>query len=376
MKKITILALHLGYGGIERSLISLANMLSFKYEVEILSTYQVLEKPAFPINESITIKYLLPHKKPNKKEFKEALYKHQIISILKEGMHSLNLLYLRKKEMVKAIKECESDVIISTRILHNNWLGKYGRKETFKIGWEHNYHNQNQKFIKKVTHSVQKLDRFVLVSKELKEFYEPKASCKCVYIPNTISHLPNTLSSCEKKKLISVGRLEKEKGFCDLMDVFSLFQKESPDWTLEIIGDGFERSSIEEKIKQYHLENQVSLSGMQTPEYIEKAMLESSIYVLPSFSESFGIVILEAYSCGLPVVAFDSASGARNLVKDGKTGYLISNREKESMKEKLTLLANNKNLRKKMGKQAREESKLYLEETVKEQWYNLVEEGK
>lgn len=378
MKKITILALHLGYGGIEKTIVSVANMLSSNYEVEIISTYQIYEKPSFELNDKVHVTYLLPNEKPNKKEFMEALKTHKVRIALKEGRKAIRLLVLKKRRMIQAIKNCKSDVIISTREIHNLWLGKYGNKSSLKIGWEHNYHDNNQKRIKKIVRSIQKLDKFVLVSEELKDFYEKLApsTCQCVYIPNSLSNWPKESSTLTNKKMISVGRLEPEKGFSDLIDVFYLFQKEEPDWTLDIIGDGFQRENIEKQIHDYHLEDKIVLHGMQNAEYVAKYLKDASIYVLPSFSESFGIVILEAYSYALPVVAFDSASGARALIQNGKTGFLISNRDKEEMKKSLLQLSHSKELRTKLGKNGKEEAKHYLEPNIKTKWIHLIEEGK
>lgn len=377
MKTVTILALHLGIGGIEKTLISVANMLSSKYKVEILSTYQVLKEPAFFLNDNVKITYLLPNQKPNKQEFLDACHHFQFIKAFKEGILSLKLLYFKKAKMIKAIKECQSDVIISTRVIYNRWLGKYGNKQSLKIGWEHNHHNNDEKFIQKIVDSVQGLDKFVLVSEELRDFYQERIpSKKCYYIPNALSYFPKEKSTLENKRMISVGRLSEEKGFSDLIEVFYLFHKENPDWTLDIIGDGFERKKIEEKIKDLHLEHFIHLHGAKPEDYVRNYLKNSSIYVLPSFSESFGIVILEAYSFGIPVVAFDSASGARALVKDNKTGFLISNRDKIAMKNVLLELAQSKQMRLDIGNQGRKESQHYLEEEVQEKWFALIEERK
>lgn len=70
-KKITIFALHLGFGGVEKYLSSLCKMLEENYDIEIISTYKVLDKPAFPFSEKVKITYLIDDK-PNKEEFKQA----------------------------------------------------------------------------------------------------------------------------------------------------------------------------------------------------------------------------------------------------------------------------------------------------------------
>ena len=129
MKKIKILALHLGTGGIENSIASLSNMLVEKYDVEIITTYKLEEKPAFYINPKVKIKYLIKDLKPNKKELKQAIKSKKIIDILKEILISLKILYLRKKLMKDEVKKIDADIIISTRDFHNKILGKYASKK-------------------------------------------------------------------------------------------------------------------------------------------------------------------------------------------------------------------------------------------------------
>ena len=371
MKKITFLALHLGYGGIERCISTLANSLVDTYEIEIISTYKLYDEPKFKLDDKIKIKYLMDYG-PNKKEINESIKKFNLIKLIKELFKAKKILKLKKDLMIDAIKSCNSDIIISTRDIHNSWLGKYGNKNSIKIGWEHNYHNNNQKYINKILNSIKNLDYFVLVSKELKEFYETKTNTKCVYIPNSLDYFPSKYPSLEKKNIISVGRLSYEKGYDDLIDVFNLVHTKYPDWTLNIIGDGNEHDKIVSKIKNYNLENSIKLHGYQDKDYINKELYNSSIYVLPSRSESFGIVILEAFSYGIPCVAFTRASGARELIQDGWDGFLISNNDKEFMAKRICELIRDINRRVIMGKHALDKSFDYDINKIKNEWIKMV----
>lgn len=350
MKKITILALHLGFGGIERAITDLANGLVPEYDVTIISTYKIYEKPVNKLDKRVKIEYLMEDK-PNGKEFKENLKKLKLIKTVKEGIKSLKILNLKKKLMINYIKECNSDIIISTRDIHNKWLGENARPNAIKIAWEHNHHHGNQKYINKIIKSVENMDYFVLVSKELTEFYKDKVKPKCIYIPNTVSANPNK-STLENKSLISVGRLSPEKGYMDLIEVFNMLHKNFPDWKLNIVGDGLEVLKIKDRIKKLNLEENIILHGFKTKEETNKLLANSSIYVMTSYTESFGIVILEAFSSGLPCVAFSSAEGINELISNNWDGYIIKNRNKEDMVKRLTSLMENYNRRFIMGNNA------------------------
>lgn len=373
MKKITILALHLGYGGIERCISSLANALSDKYEVEIISTYKLYDKPAFDIKENVGIKYLMSEK-PNKEEIKDSLRKLRLITLFKELVKALKILKKKKNLMVEEIKKCNSEIIISTRDIHNLWLGTYGPKKAIKIGWEHNDHNNNQKYINKIIKSIENLDYFVLVSKELRDFYQSQTNTKCIYIPNTLDYYPKRVSELDNHNLISVGRLSKEKGFVDLIDVMKLVIQKYPDTILNIIGDGVELENIEERIKQNLLSDNIKLHGFKDRNYINELLSKSSVYVMPSYTESFGIVLLEAFAFGIPCVAFDSARGAREIIDNNWDGYLISNRDKEAMARKICELLANQNRRIIMGANAIKKADKYNIDIIKEEWIKLIEE--
>ncbi|HIQ65380.1 MAG TPA: glycosyltransferase [Candidatus Faecenecus gallistercoris] len=375
MKKVTILALHLGYGGIEKSIVALANLLADDYEVEIISSYQLFEKPAFDIDPRVEVRYLITRYKPNREAWKSSIKHLRPISFVKESFNSVMTLALRRSTMIRAIENCHSDIIISTRDLFNTWLGTYGRKSCYKIGWEHNHYHGDMSYADKVTKSAKNLDALVLVSDSLRKFYKKQLAdtkCKCFYIPNMLDSVPDQLSKLNEKRLISVGRLSREKGYEDLLDVFKLIHQEEPSWRLDIIGDGAQKNLLGDRIFNEGLKECVTLHGFQDKTFINNLLSKSSIYLMTSVTESFGIVLIEAMSYGLPCVAFDSAEGATELIQDGVNGYLISYRNKEEYAKKVVELIRNKKLRTKLGSAGRKTSLNYTGDKVKRDWIKLL----
>lgn len=375
MKKVTILSLHLNTGGIEKCITDLANFLSRSYEVEIISVYKIKNKPAFDIDDRVKIKYLITSIKPNRTEFNRALKNKNIYDIIKEGYKALKCLYLKKHRTIKYIKKCDSDFIISTRDIFNSWLGNYGNDKCIKIGWEHNHHHGDEKYINNLVNSCKGLDKFVLVSKSLKEFYEDrfqeeKINCKCVFIPNTINYIPNEVNKLNNNNLVSVGRLSSEKGFLDLIEVFKIAQEKNPKLHLDIVGDGTERKKIEKKIKEYNLSKKITLHGFLDNSLVHEILSKSSLYVMTSITESFGIVLIEAMSHGLPCIAFDSAEGAIDLIKDKE--LLIKNRDINKMALKINELLNDKEKMSEIGSKNRKFSLGYDIEKVMKLWEKIL----
>lgn len=375
MKKVSILSLHLGYGGIEKSVAALANMLVEKYEVEIACSYKLFDESVFPVDKRVKIIYLTDVK-PNKDKIKKAWKKKRMFKLFKECCYAMKVLHKRKSTMVDYIKNSDSDVMIATRDIFDEWLGDYGDEDVLKIGWEHNHYHGDFKYADNINRSNKNLDYLVLVSDSLREFYSKeliKSKCEVVYIPNVIERIPEKIAPLDEKRLVSVGRLSPEKGFMDLLKIFTLLKKDYPDWRLDIVGDGVEKERLAKFIKEHDLEDSVTLHGFRDKDYIDELLHKSSIYLLTSYTESFGIVLIEAMSHGVPCIAFDSAEGARDLIQSGKNGYLIKNRSYSAFIKKVEDLIKRKEERKRVGKVSRQGVKQYTCEVVKEQWFNLIE---
>ena len=379
MKKISILALHLGYGGIERCIVSLANNLCNKYDIEIAVCYKIFDKPAFELNEKVKVKYLNKKNiKPNRDKFKKAWKEKKIFTVIKEGIFSLKVLMLRRKKMINYIKKTKSDIIISTRDIFNYWLSDYGKDNVLKIGWEHNHFHDNLTYASNIVNSAKMLDYLVLVSSDLQKYYEnelQKTNCTCVYIPNSIDKIPAKVASLDDKRLVSVGRLSHEKGYLDLLKIYKQLVHDHPDWCLDIIGDGEEREKLEEYIKDNNLSDKITLHGFQNKDYIDEILHKSSIYLMTSYTESFGIVLIEAMSHGVPCVAFDSAEGAREIIQSGNNGYLVKHRNFDAYVLKIKSLIEKKEERIRIGKLARESVKQYTGDKVSSEWISLIEES-
>lgn len=370
MKKVTILALHLGFGGIEKYISSLCKMLEEKYEVEIISTYKVLEQPAFEFDNKIKITYLIEDK-PYINEMKESFKKYKLLKFLYYFLKNIKIFYCKKKLNIKAVKNIKSDIVITTRDFHSNLVSKYAPSNIIKIATEHNYHNDNKKYINNLIASINNFDYFVVVSKELQNFYKNKiGSTKCVFIPNVIEELYNKPCYNQNHNLIAVGRLSKEKGFNDLIDIIEKVKKDIPDIHLNLVGDGSEKENLKLKVKNLGLTNNITFCGFKAGKEKENVILKSSLYIMTSHTESFGIVLIEAMSYGLPCIAFDSSSGAREVIIQHE--LLIDNRDKEKISRKIVELLSNYEKLTALGKENYNYCQKFLLNNIKKEWFEIL----
>ena len=375
-KKIYITSLHLKHGGVEMVISSLANALVEKgYDVEILCIYR-LGEPAYFFDKRVKITYLTDVH-PNRDEFKAAIRSKNPLNIIKEAFYAVNVLRLKQKVIKNAVKEIENGIVISTRHEHSVLLSKYGNKGVLKIAQLHSDHNFDKKLLDEIKHKYENIDYFTLLTeqttneiKNVMHGYNNKT--KCITIPNFLPEIPELVEVERNKQVVSVGRLSPEKGFSRLLDVWALFSKEHPDWTLKIIGDGEERAALEEKAKKLGIYDSVIFTGLLPHETVLSEMMSSQIYAMPSYTESFSLVILEAATCGLPSVAFDVRVGPASLINDGETGILVEDDNLIKFSNSLSVLANDFSSCRKMGENARKNSYNYSKEKVMELWDSIL----
>ena len=205
------------------------------------------------------------------------------------------------------------------------------------------------------------------------EDYKAYSNIPVIYIPNSIESMPKTVSKLNTENIITVGRLEKVKGFEDLIDIFKIIISKNEKIHLNIVGAGSDYDSLNSKIIKLKLQRNVKLLGYKTEEELDDLYNDSSLYVMTSFSESFGLVLLEAMSHKLPCIAFDSANGAKEIIKNGENGYLIGARDKEKMANKILNLINSKQELEYLGNNALNNSKEYLSKNIKQKWVDIFE---
>ena len=390
MKKVTILSLHLGYGGIEKAVVNLANNLSTSYDVRILSIYKTHEEIPFKLNSNVKVTYLMSgdialktdsYKRNLRKLkiitlFRELYrdYKFNVFKLAKDTLLSLINVINKRRLVKKYIVNSNDDIFISTRDFLNKVLGKNKKNNQIGIGWEHSHHNGNKKYFNKICQSVRNLDYFVLVSKELYDDYSKvlnNTNCKCVYIPNMVEINVDKLSTLNNHNLITVSRLSEEKGIYDLIDVVDLVKKDIPNIQLNLIGDGPLFNDILNYVKEKSLQDNIHLLGFRESKEVYRYLSKSSLYVMSSFTESFGIVLLEAFSFGVPAIAFDSASGACEIINNEENGILIANRDKKQMANRIVDYLNNKKLQRELSKGTQKDLSKYYPECVILMWKEI-----
>lgn len=190
------------------------------------------------------------------------------------------------------------------------------------------------------------------VAQELKEY--PAQNKKIIVMGNGID---NTIfkpvgKKSEKKYILFTGRLSYRKGLFDLIECGKYICEKYPDISFMITGSGILSDTLRERINEQGLAKQFKFLGFVTREELIKLYQNATLYVLPSHYEGLPTVLLEAMSCGLPVIA-TAVSGNLDVITHGKNGILVPPKSPEKIAEAISLLLDDEQMRKKLGENAR-----------------------
>jgi glycosyltransferase involved in cell wall biosynthesis len=188
-------------------------------------------------------------------------------------------------------------------------------------------------------------------------------------IPNPVTFVPNSISDCEAKRAIALGRICKQKQYDVMLKIWQKVVEKNPDWKLSIFANGGNPEDLKNLAKELKIENNFEV--YPTTKEVEKELVKSSIYLMTSKYEGFPLVLLEAMRCGLPVVSFACKCGPKDMINNGIDGFLVEPGNEKDFEEKINFLIENENSRKQMGKAASENIQRFSEEKVMQKWMDL-----
>lgn len=375
-KKMKIVYIYTSFtiaGGADRVVIEKANYLAeHDYEVIIVTDSQQERSPFFPISSKVKLHDLAI-------DFEQEYKYNPLIRIF----IYFNLMKKYEKVLKKYLYKEKPDIVITTLGRNMDFLADI-KDGSIKIGESHiakpfirNFHLLESKgpihrliakiWMRKITKNCKKLDALVLLTKSDAKNWEKVT--KTYIIPNPLPFAPYSTSTCENKQAIFVARMSEQKGYEYLIHAWEIVYAKHPDWILNIYGDGEEKEIIRTTILQKGLNSVIHLKGTTTN--IQEKYLKSSICILSSRFEGFGMVLLEAMACGVPCVAFDCPYGPSDIIKNGEDGFLVEHLNSIALAERICDLIEDETLRKTMGSAAKRNIQRYNKEKVMGEWIGL-----
>jgi glycosyltransferase involved in cell wall biosynthesis len=375
MKILYVINKMTNLAGIERILTCKMNYLSEKpeYDVYLLTYEQPDQALSFKINERITycpINAPVPQREgltlwgwikayfSARKVFKRLFY-HLIKDIRPDIVICTGYAYPVLDIIIDTARQINTKAIVESHVKGDTVsMKKYIFNHTFAYifsFWDHY-----------ILSKLKKADCIVTLTHEDKEFWKSYGK-RIEVIPNVLTITPKRVIDYRTKRVIAAGRYVRQKGFDILLEAWHMIDKNLSDWHLYIFGNE-NRKPYQHIVDKYDMNNVHLMPA--TPEIVEE-FSKSSIFVLSSRFEGFGLVLAEAMSCGLPCISFDCPYGPRDIITDKEDGILVENGNIEALAKAIERLMRDEDLRQSMGEKAINNVTRYNQDTIMNQWAQL-----
>ncbi|WP_143675802.1 glycosyltransferase family 4 protein, partial [Streptomyces milbemycinicus] len=367
-----------GIGGTIRTTFNMASALAARHTVEIVTVMRTHGVPSLPLHPAVRITPLIDRRPDAKGSDADNPLLEQPTSHIPaaEAKGTTNFNALTDQRIAAYLADTDADVVIATRPGLVIYLAEFGQRRYVRIGQEHRIYGTHQASLRAACDAaIARLDAYTTVSEAdagTHRAHLPGVTTRIVGLPNGVPATEVEPSDSSAKLVVAAGRLIPVKRYDLLVEAWATVAAKHPDWHLRIYGRGPQQPVLRRRIDALGLADHITLMGAHSP--IETEWAKGSIAAVTSREESFGMTIVEAMHCGVPVVATDCPHGPGEIITHGRDGLLVPVGDSDAIAKGLLSLIEDDELRRSMGAAARMAARRYAPERVAEAYEQLFTE--
>ncbi|MDT0571579.1 glycosyltransferase family 4 protein [Streptomyces sp. DSM 3412] len=368
-----------GIGGTIRSTANLSAAFADRHDVEVVSVHRSRDEPALPFDPRVRLTSLIDLREGSPGFEGDHPLTQRPGTMFPYTGATGNMPYtgLQDERIGAFLADTRSDVVIATRPDLNGYLARDGRRRYLRVGQEHLSLDQYREPLRgDQNRAIGGLDAYVTVSEADAAQYRaalPDVGTTIVCVPNGVRAPAVERSTLDSRVIVAAGRLIPIKRYDRLVNAFAKVAADHPGWTLRIYGRGPQKENLRELIDRLGLHDRVFLMGAVSP--IETEWAKGAVAAVSSDMESFGMTIVEAMHCGVPVVATDCPHGPGEIITHGQDGLLVPlDGDVDAYADALNRVVSDEALRERLGKAALTKAETYAPAVIAHRYETLFEE--
>lgn len=220
--------------------------------------------------------------------------------------------------------------------------------------------------------------RLCVQTNDIRDWFRANLGIEASVIPNPVP--PPEGRACDggiaagqgvRLRAVSLGRLDAQKGYDNLIAAFATIASQVPQWDVVIHGEGGQRAGLERQIEQLGLEGRIFLPGASREPM--RVLRAADLYLHPARYEGFPNAVLEALSCGLCVVATDCPGGSGEILQGGRYGLLVPAGDTEAFAGAMRRAMQDGALRAHYQAEAGEAVRIYAPDAIAARWIEEID---
>ncbi|GAA4512251.1 MULTISPECIES: glycosyltransferase family 4 protein [Nonomuraea] len=376
--KIRYLMLHAyGMGGTIRTVVNQANaMAKAGHDVEIVSVVRRRTKPQFAIHQDVRVSALVDQRQGRQTDsLARKAWRRFRGKIVPRGEFAAEYFTERvEKAAMDYVSSLPDGILVTTRPALNLIAARRAPKNVVRVAQEHmNLTAYPDTIRHEIARHYGSFDAVAVLTRTNQlEYQEILPDTKIVQIPNAVHKVDQVRSTQQNPVVVAAGRLVPQKGFDLLVKAFAEVVADHPDWRLRIFGNGPREARLRAQIDELGVGDNIALMGRT--DRLDDELAAASVYALSSRFEGLPMVMIEAMTHALAIVAFDCPTGPRDVLTDGVDGRLVPPRDVDGLAAALKEVVGDRRRRLEMGAAAAATARGYAPDVVMPMWENLFAE--